>query len=143
MKELLKRWLPWIPSQGAHTESDAIVRAKALTDDAFRAHPERYKVNMNEAERILRRALEAKPGDKVLLTCLGTVLSDNGKFAEAIEVLKAALAAGSKDRNTYFNLGAALMSTEGRDAAMRYFNKARSREASPLTWEAYFDPHGH
>jgi Flp pilus assembly protein TadD len=64
-------------------------------------------------------------------------------YAEATEVLQEAIALGSKDRNTFFNLGVALLNTSTREAAMVEFNKARNLTADARSLEAYFDPQAH
>lgn len=88
---------------------------------------------------MLSKALLEVPGNILALTCLGAVLSDQGKHERAAAVLERAVALGSTDRNTYFNLGVARMNYDTHEKAMAAFRDAEGRQASPSSWEAYFD----
>ena len=81
---------------------NAILRAKELVEQA-EAQPSRWSASVAEAESLLRTAVAAEPENIDLLTCLGAVLCDSGKYKEAIIVLNTAIGLGSTDRHTYFN----------------------------------------
>ena len=121
---------------------DSISRAKSLVDEIW-THPNRFAANLAEADRLLRLVVRADPGNVEALTCLGAVLSDAGKHKEAASTLRKAICLGSEDRNTCFNMAVALINSAHHDEAMEYFRLADALPASPQTWEAYFDPHGH
>jgi len=104
---------------------------------------ELWSANLTESERILRAAVASEQKDVGLLTCLGAVLSDLGKHKEAVGILESALRLGSKDRNTFFNLGVAEINSGTHEKAMGYFKQAQVLPKSLITWEAYFDPQAH
>jgi Flp pilus assembly protein TadD len=70
-------------------------------------------------------------------------LSDQGHHRDAAEVLKRAASLDSQDRNTYFNLGVAILNCGSHEEAMSWFTKAKSMHADSESWEAYFDPQAH
>ncbi|MCM5621873.1 tetratricopeptide repeat protein [Xanthomonas hortorum] len=71
--------------------------------------PEKWEVNLALAERLLSEALLDDPNNPLLLTCLGAVLCDQGQHKAAAMQLRYAIAHGSQDRNTFLNLGVALL----------------------------------
>ncbi|MDX8123903.1 tetratricopeptide repeat protein [Janthinobacterium sp. GMG2] len=103
-----------------------------------------WDMHMAAAEAVLRGALQANRQtdrqDTALLTCLGAVLCDQGKYREAVNVLETALTLGSTDGHTHYNLGVALAGLAKPRKAMAQFGKAQGLAASSLTWTAYFDP---
>lgn len=99
-----------------------------------------WDAHMAAAEAVLRNALQANPQDTALITCLGAVLCDQGKYKEAVNVLETALKLGSTDSHTHYNLGVALAGLAKPRKAMAQFGKAQGLAASSLTWTAYFDP---
>lgn len=115
-----------------------LLRARSLVRAIYQ-EPQRWDANLADAEALLREALRTQPEDPELLTGLGTVLCDLGRCDEAAMVLRQALKRGSRDRNTCFNLGVALHNGAGRRHAPLYFAKAKTLQASPRSWEAYFD----
>ena len=121
-----------------------IDRARQLIEETW-IDTTKWEANMKAAHEILEMAAAADPADAATLVCLGAVLSDRGKPQEAVEVLEKAIKLGSTDRNAYRNLAIALMDCDiaGRERAPSVFKKAEEFEASPQTWEAYFDPHGY
>ena len=121
---------------------NAIAHARSLIAD-IRQHPDRFRDNLAEAERILHSAAQEEPSNTDVLTCFGAVLSDSGKHQEATRILRAVISAGSRDRNTYFNLGVALINSATHEEAMSYFKQANTLSSSAQTWEAYFDPQAH
>ncbi|MCC7635229.1 tetratricopeptide repeat protein [Stenotrophomonas rhizophila] len=95
---------------------------------------------LGNAWTILQRALVNEPASIPLLTCLGAVACDRGDHAGARVLLEQALALGSTDRHTAFNLGVALLNTGETTLARRQFARASTQSADPQTWAAYFDP---
>lgn len=92
------------------------------------------------ARTLLQHALATQPKSIPLLTCLGAVACDQGEHAEARVLLEQALALGSTDRNTVFNMGVALLNTGETTLAGKHFFRASAQPADPQTWAAYFDP---
>jgi len=121
-------------------DSQSLARARALVDAAMR-DPQRWSAHLAQAEALLIAASASAPDDSAVLTCLGAVRCDLGNYGDAAEVLQRAVQLRSDDRNTYFNLGVALLNSGKRRQAMQRFRQAASRRASAATWEAYFDPH--
>ncbi|WP_205711391.1 tetratricopeptide repeat protein [Janthinobacterium lividum] len=123
----------------AKAAMDAIAASKAhiqlAGDDAGQ-----WEVHMAAAEAVLHSALPAARQDTALITCLGAVLCDQGKYGEAVKVLETALKLGSTDSHTHYNLGVALTGLAKPRKAMAQFGKAHGLAASSLTWSAYFDP---
>lgn len=99
-----------------------------------------WEAHMAAAEAVLRSASHADRQDTALITCLGAVLCDQGKYREAVDVLETALKLGSTDSHTHYNLGVALAGLAKPRKAMAQFGKAQGLAASSLTWSAYFDP---
>lgn len=99
--------------------------------------------SLQAARTALERALARQSSDVRLLTCLGAVACDQGEHHYASELLTQAVALGSQDRNTFFNLGVALLNSGDADQARARFAQARAMMASVHTWEAYFDPQAH
>ncbi len=120
-------------------DSESLVRARASMDAAMR-DPQCWSAHLAQAEALLIAAAASAPDDTAALTCLGGVLCDLAKYGEAAEVLQRAVRLRSDDRNTYFNLGVALLNSGKRRQAMQRFRQAASRRASAATWAAYFDP---
>lgn len=121
---------------------DVISLSRSLVDDAWN-NPEKWEANLASAQAMLSKVLVESPDNVLALTCLGAVLSDQGKHEEAASALKRAIELGSTDRNTFFNLGVATMNFSTRAKAMSAFRSAEGLQASPLSWTAYFDAHGH
>ena len=122
---------------------DAIAVSKAYIKLA-EGDAGQWDAHMAAAEAVLRSALQAARQtdrqDTALLTCLGAVLCDQGKYREAVNVLETALTLGSTDSHTHYNLGVALAGLAKPRKAMAQFGKAQDLAASSLTWTAYFDP---
>jgi Tfp pilus assembly protein PilF len=95
------------------------------------------------AEALLRGELARDPKDVLTLTCLGTVLCDEMKYAEAGVFLRQAIELGSRDRNTFESLGVQQMYLGSRKQAQATFRRARRLKPDPRSWAAYFDPHGY
>ncbi|MFM9925003.1 hypothetical protein VLK31_18570 [Variovorax sp. H27-G14] len=118
---------------------NAIARSRALVEDAF-ADPSRWAQNMAAAQTLLTGALNESPNDLVTLTCLGAVLCDQAKYGDAIDLLERAVALGSNDGHTHYNLGVARVGCALNRQAKIAFKRAQGLRASPETWTAYFDP---
>ena len=118
---------------------DAIAASKAHIRLA-ESDAGQWDAHMAAAEAVLRGALTAAPQGTALLTCLGAVLCDQGKYREAVNVLETALTLGSTDSHTHYNLGVAQAGLAKPRKAMAQFGKAQGLAASSLTWTAYFDP---
>lgn len=121
---------------------DTFEICKALIQDGFKS-PDQWKSNLAQAEALLSTEVSESPESTLALTCLGAALCDQGKHQQAAEVLHRAVELGSTDRNTFFNLGVAILNYGVHEEAMGYFSKARALTASPRSWEAYFDPQAH
>lgn len=125
------------------TAMDAIAASKAYIKLA-EGDAGQWDMHMAAAEAVLRGALQSDrqtdPQDTALLTCLGAVLCDQGKYREAVNVLETALTLGSTDSHTHYNLGVALAGLAKPRKAMAQFGKAQGLAACSLTWTAYFDP---
>jgi tetratricopeptide (TPR) repeat protein len=117
--------------------------AKKLQEEVW-GNMDLYEENYSKAIEILKRALEVEPDSTTTLTNLGAALCDFGRHKLAIPFLEKAISLGSKDRHTYFNMGVACMNCQDyRSKGAQYFEEAKRLESSEITWEAYFDPHGH
>jgi Flp pilus assembly protein TadD len=120
----------------------ALEEARHLNADGW-ANLGHMEPNNVRARALLEEALAADPDNTGLLTGLGAVLSDAGLHAQAVAVLKRAVALGSQDRNTFFNLGVAVLNKGSADDPMPFFEEAGKYQASPETWEAYVDFQAH
>jgi Flp pilus assembly protein TadD len=129
------------PAKKTLTATQAAREARRLVDEIWR-DMRKFTANYRRAQALLRSALARERNNTLLLTCLGTILSDVGRHREAVVLLKRAMALGATDRHTVFNLGVATLNAGNHAGAMRLFRKASGRPR-PGTWEAYFDPHGH
>ena len=122
---------------------DAITASKAYIKLA-EGDAGQWDAHMAAAETVLRSALQADRQtdrqDTALLTCLGAVLCDQGKYREAVNVLETALTLASTNSHTHYNLGVALAGLAKPRKAMAQFGKAQGLAPSSLTWTAYFDP---
>lgn len=118
-----------------------ITEARQLVDHAWQ-HLEHWDRDMGVAQALLEQARVSSPHDAQVLTCLGAVLCDRALYREADAVLREALAQGSRDRHTTFNLAVAVFNTGTRGQALALFGAAAKLQPSPATWAAYFDPHG-
>jgi Tfp pilus assembly protein PilF len=131
----------------AHPASSSVAlrRAKALASSIWQSRKTlaRWDEIGGKARGILERALEKDPDNAALLTGYGAVLCDLGCYKEAARVLKKAVALGSRDRNTFVNLGVAVVNSVGPKEGREFFKKSWPLAPSPQTWEAYFDAQAH
>jgi tetratricopeptide (TPR) repeat protein len=103
-----------------------------------------WETLLKRAISLLETQLKAEPKDVSALTSLGAFLSDIGRHRDAVTVLERAIALGSDDAVTYYNMGAAMMNLEDyRPQARTFFAKASELVDDPESIRAYFDPHGH
>jgi len=127
-------------------DPSAVVRAlrsaRAGVDAAF-AGTRDAAAALAAAAATLETAIAAHGEHPQLLTGLGTVACDSGEHGRARVLLEQALALGSRDRHTVFNLGVALFNTGCSAQAKAAFTRAGRMTASPETWEAWFDPLAH
>jgi len=79
-----------------------------------------------EAERLVRRALEAAPEDAPILTLLGWVLVEQRKEAEAREAFKRSLDRNPNQFLAAFNYGVLLLKTPDIAGALRWLRRATS-----------------
>lgn len=121
---------------------NAIREAKHLIREVYRG-----KGNWNRdyarASALIEAELRKDPDNTVLLTCMGALLSDQGRHKQAVTVLKKAVKLGTTDSNAYFNLAVAMLNCGSHRQAMKHFAHAGTLKARSQTWEAYFDPQGH
>ena len=118
-----------------------ITEARQLVEQAWQ-RLEHWERDMDAAQTLLEHARASHPHDPQVLTCLGAVLCDRAQYHEAEAVLRAALAQGSRDRHTTFNLAVAVFNTGTRRQALALFGAAARMQPCAVTWAAYFDPHG-
>lgn len=128
--------------QGGVLARPAISAVRVLVEKAW-STPGVRPEDFAPAEALLRAELARDPKDVLTLTCLGTVLCDEMKYAEAGVLLRQAIELGSRDRNTFASLGAQQMCLGSRKKALASFRRAQRLEADPRSWAAYFDPHGY
>ncbi|MFB9245730.1 UDP-N-acetylglucosamine-peptide N-acetylglucosaminyltransferase [Massilia antarctica] len=118
-----------------------IVEARQLVDQAWQ-RLEHWDSHIAAAQALLEHARATHPHDPQVLTCLGALLCDRARYHEADTVLREALAQGSPDRHTTFNLAVAVFNIGTRRQALALFGAAAKLQPSTITWAAYFDPHG-
>lgn len=103
--------------------------------------------NLNKAEKILRTLLLNHPENTLVMTSLGAVLCDAGKYDEALSYLERAERLGADDRNLFENIGIVWMNkSDGQSdkkKALSYFKKLSALQANKLSIKAWFDPHGY
>jgi len=101
--------------------------AEALNFVAY-AYAERGE-RLDEAERLVRRALELEPGSAHVLDSLGWVLHRRGEHARAVEVLERAAAGGSPDPVVLEHLGDAYRAAGRPGDAAGAYRRALAAEA--------------
>jgi tetratricopeptide (TPR) repeat protein len=84
----------------------------------------------DEAASLFRRAAEASPGERTILTNLGLALARGGRYAEAIEAYRSALELAPGHAGTLAKLGRALSSAGHHDQAIEALTEAVSRNGS-------------
>lgn len=103
------------------------------------------KVQLKEAENLLTDLVSDFPENTLVLTNIGALKCDQGKYEEAIVFLKKAESIGSADHNLYLNMAIAMLniSDQTRANAKAWFKKAEGFEVNELSLVAYFDPQGY
>ncbi|GFE87699.1 UDP-N-acetylglucosamine-peptide N-acetylglucosaminyltransferase [Steroidobacter agaridevorans] len=120
---------------------DAVRQARRLIEEAYKL-THLWERNYSRARSLVEDQLAGNADDILLLTCLGAILADQRHHLEAVRALKRAVANGSTDRNTYFNMGVAVFEWRTPEEARGWFERANALQADPESWEAYFDPQG-
>lgn len=80
--------------------------------------------DLDEAERLVRRALALRPESPAILDSLGWVLIKKGAHASGAEVLEQAVAQGPEDATLYEHLGEASLKLGRMDRAVECFARA-------------------
>lgn len=83
-----------------------------------------YGGDLDEAERAVRRALEARPESSAYMDSLGWVLLKRNKLEEANVVLERAVETGSEDATLYEHLGEAALKAGKKQRAHECFTRA-------------------
>ncbi len=83
-----------------------------------------HGVYLEEAERLIIRALELKPGDGFITDSLGWVYYKQGRYDDAVRVLREASELAPKDPVIWEHLGDALRKAEDPGAARQAYEKA-------------------
>ena len=83
-----------------------------------------------DAEAVLRDALKSNPGSFRIMTALGIIMIDNGRFDEAIDLLNKSLASIDFDPETWNYLGVAFWNTGRLDEALEAYERALSLDAN-------------
>ena len=96
--------------------SENIKRAKTLAENVYKQMDgslaerlARQRALLSEAQSILKKELESSPQDIIIMTCLSAVLCDAGIYQDAFDLASKAIALGSTDANSFYNLGVAIM----------------------------------
>ncbi len=82
--------------------------------------------DLDEAERLVRRALDLKPGSAAFLDSLGFVLLKRGDAPRALELLERAVQAGPEDPTLLEHLGEASLALGDRARALEAFRRAKA-----------------
>lgn len=134
--------LPAVPVVEPSAVTLALRSAREDVDAAF-AGTRDADAALAAAAATLRAAIAVHGELPQLMTGLGAVACDSGEHAAARALLEQALAKGSQDRHTVFNLGVALINSGCSAQAGAAFARASTMTASPDTWQAWFDPQAH
>ena len=111
---------------------------KVLVDEVWK-DSSKYDENYDFITSSLLNELNNNPDDIVSLTNLGAAYCDTGKYKQAEEQLRKAIVLGSNDRNTYFNLGVAIINSASQEEAKHYFKESNKLSENELTYNAYID----
>ncbi len=125
-------------------DSDLILKIVMELYNEIWTDSKKWNTNLQKIERYLIEILALNPNETRALTNLGVILSNNGKYQNALSKLKQAERLNSKDANLYKNIGIVKLNIEPeRQNAKEYFDIAKTMKADKLTIEAYFDPHAY
>src|SRR5262249_36133670 len=91
-------------------------------------------VHLDEAEHLIRRALELQPNDGIYIDSLGWVYYQRGEYKRAVEQLERAVELAGEDPTIVEHLGDAYQRLGRSDAAVRLYRDAlmRSKESSQI-----------
>ena len=81
-------------------------------------------INLDEAERLIKKALEIKPEDGYITDSLGWVYYKKGEIDEAIKKLEKAIKLVPKDPIIAEHLGDAYLKNSKKDRALAMYEKA-------------------
>jgi tetratricopeptide (TPR) repeat protein len=80
--------------------------------------------NLEEAEELIRRAIELKPDDGYITDSLGWVFYRQGRYEEAVEVLEKAVELVSDDPVILEHMGDAYLKVSQKRKALEYYEKS-------------------
>jgi Tfp pilus assembly protein PilF len=80
--------------------------------------------DLNEAERLIRRALAVEPHSGYILDSMGWVLYKKGQFEQALNYLNRAAATGENDPVIYEHIGEVALAMGRFEAAVGAFEQA-------------------
>lgn len=92
---------------------------------------------LEEAEAMIRQALEARPDDGAIIDSLGWVLFRKGAFEQAVEMLRAAVQTSPDEAEIRYHLAEALRAAGDRDGAAAEFRKAIELATDPAEKAKY------
>jgi tetratricopeptide (TPR) repeat protein len=80
--------------------------------------------DLDEAEELIKRAIELKPDDGYITDSLGWVFYRQGRYEEAVEVLEKAVALVSDDPIILEHMGDAYLKVSQKDKALEFYEKS-------------------
>lgn len=86
--------------------------------------------NLDEAEDLIRKALQYKPDDGYITDSLGWVFFQKGKYQEALKVLKEAVLLVPDDPIILEHLGDAYRKTGDDKNALEYYRRSMQQKTS-------------
>jgi Flp pilus assembly protein TadD len=91
-------------------------------------------VQLDEAERLIRRALELQPNDGIYIDSLGWVYYQRGEYKRAVEQLERAVELAGEDPTIVEHLGDAYQRLGQSTSAIRVYRDAlqRSKESAQI-----------
>ncbi len=122
--------------------------ARAIYDDLLVKFPQAYQIEpliartyygekqYDKAIEHLKQAVSMNPTNMETRLLLGNILIEQGRSAEAKEVLAAVDETGVKDPLVFVNVGIGLLNANKADEALPYFEKAITR--FPQAGDAYY-----
>ena len=84
-------------------------------------------LHLDEAERLIRRAIELQPNEGIYIDSLGWVYYQRGDYKRAVEQLERAVELAGEDPTIVEHLGDAYLRLGRSDAAMRVYRDALLR----------------
>jgi Flp pilus assembly protein TadD len=84
--------------------------------------------NLEEAEKLIRQALEYKPNDGYITDSLGWVYYKMGDYARAMEYLKKASALVPDDPTILEHIGDTYLKLNDKASALKYYQKALAKK---------------